>query len=180
MRLQHLQEVLVDARERIYRLTCSLKWMGLSALSPERRRNERRKGWGATERLNKLAWVSKWIGEAKRKEAWFTAFSPHLFRAEKLVGAITLSITQSLFGRCEMSCADPSSATALTDHQGVALGRLVFQNWIATIQSVIIIVLQASMISFNYILPGRELEKHIQSRLCYLFTRHCKLNPTSV
>lgn len=106
MRLQHLQEVLIDARERIYCRACSLKRMEPLCTSTSEEKKWEEKRWGATEQLNKLASASKWMGEAKRKEAWFSVFSPHLFRAEKLLGAITLSIMQSPFGRCGMSCAE--------------------------------------------------------------------------
>ena len=71
-----------------------------------------------------------------------------------------------------------SSTAPVTDHQGDASGKLMYQICTATIQSVIIIVLQASMILYNYILPGREQEIHIQPLLNYLLTCHCKLNLT--
>lgn len=139
--------------------------------------NEKIKAERPTERLNKLSSASKWTGEARRKDTWFSVFSPHLFGVEKLVGAITLSIMPSPFGRRRMSAR--SSTASPTDDQDVALEPIMYHNWI-TIQSVIIIVLQASMILFNHTQQGREQELHIQPRLSYLFTRHYKLNLTPI
>lgn len=70
-----------------------------------------------------------------------------------------------------------SSTASPTDDQDAALEPITYHNWI-TIQSVIIIVLQASMTLFNHTQQGSEQELHIQPMLSYLFTRHCKLNLT--